>query len=272
MMKKIRPWLEQLAKRFPALRKNTLSAAAGILPVLLPCAAVLFLLCFIEALGSRYEWLKGTGEFWALVEGILVMPLAAGMITYAASAVWEHRSASLNDAAQLVRIRIKPVLITGVAAGAIMLLLRWVSSVVGSVVGILPALTGWIPLVGPAISGIAGFVLWLLALALAFVAHAAMVSGMLALTADGMSGKPQLERAIGIVWEGRSETLPELGTVFGVWIILEALAGALGLIPGMIGALAGSLVSAALYVLSMTAVSVVYLTARDRKDGMRFHS
>ena len=271
MTNKIKPWIERLSKRIPALKRHALSAAAGIMPVLLPCAAALLLMNFLEALGERYAWMQDAGAFWALVDSILVLPLAAGMITYAVSAFWEHRSFSLNDAVQLVRIRIKPVLITGIAAGAIILVFRWIGSAVSSIIGILPALLGWIPVLGAVISGVVGFVVWLLALVMEFIAHAALVCGMLALTADGMSGRPQLERTISVIWGSRDDTLCDMGLAFGVWVVFGALGWLLGLIPGVLGALAGSIISAALYALSMTAISAVYLAARDKQDGMHFH-
>lgn len=271
MMNQIKAWLQQLVRRWPELRRSTFSTALGTLQVVFPCALILYLMNFVEALGERYAWMEGAGAFWSLVDSVLVMPLAAGMITYAAAAIWEHRSAGLNDAVQLVRIRVKQVLITGVAAGVLIWLFRWVSSTVSSIIGILPALLGWIPLIGTIISGIVSFVIWLVALAMEYIAHCALVAGMLALTADGMSGRPQAERAISLIWGGRDHTLHDLALVFGGWIILGAVQWALGSLPGVLGPLVGSLLPTVLYALSTVAVSVIYLTERDRQEGMRYH-
>lgn len=272
MMKKIRPWLERLFGGIPALKKRTLSVTGGVLPVAVPCAAALLLMNLIDTMGRVYSWAEGISAFWSLVGSIVVSPLAACMITYAAANSWEGRRTGMNDAVQLARIRIRQVMITGVAAGLMVWLFHWVASAVGSLIGILPALLGWIPLLGPVISGVVAAIVWLLATLMEFAAHAALALGMLALTADGMSGRPQLERTVSVILGGKPETLNGLILAAGLWVcgmgLFELLVWAL---PA-VAELAACVVPTAVQILSMIAASVIYLTARDRLEGMRFHS
>lgn len=261
----LKSWAVRSSGYLADLTKQTLSLAMGTQEVLGVCALILFLMNAV-AIGTGAEGAN-------LLSSILVTPLAAGMMTYAVSARWEGRGARLMDAYHLVRIRFKQVVLTGIGAGLIVMLMNWFARVAYGLIGLLPALLGWIPLVGTLISGIAAVAIWLVALLMSFVAHVALVSGMLTLTADGLWGKPQLHRALTILWGGRQHTLPQLTLVLALWIVVTAVCEALNWIPlGAAGLLPGALLNAALSALSMTAVSVIYLRERDRIDGARYHA
>ncbi len=264
-VRQVRGWAIRSGGYLGDLAKQTISLALGTREVLGACALGLFLMnAAAVAAGADGATL------FSLISSILVTPLAAGMITYAASARWEGRGPSFMDAYHLVRIRFKQVLLTGVGAGLIVMLMDWFARVAYGLIGLLPALLGWIPLVGALISGVAAVAIWLVALLMELIAHIALVSGMLTLTADGMWGKMQIQRAVNILWGGKQHTLPQLTLVMGLWIVVMAVSELLSALPG--GAMAAALLRAALTALSMTAVSVIYLRERDRVDGARYHA
>ena len=91
--------------------------------------------------------------------------------------------------------------------------------------------------------------------------------GMLSLTADGVTGRAQAERALGILRGGGEDILYQLGLVFAMWIAVRGVQTLLTLMF----APAGALIYALLTTVSMAAVSAVYLQTRDRRDGMRYH-
>ncbi len=234
--------------------------------VTLPCAALLWAAYMLETACAAGN--PGAVPLMRLLVSLAATPVAAGMITYAAGASWEGRSAALADAYHLARIRIKEIAVTGLAAGAAVWLANALASVLHALIGIVPALLGWIPAIGPAITAAVAIVFWLISTAVEFFALTALALGMLSLTADGMTGRAQAERALNILRSGREDSLYGLGSVFLGWIAVQAVCALLGLAQIML--LADAL-SAVLTAAAMTAVSVVYLKERDRQDGMRYH-
>lgn len=242
----------------PVLRKT-----AG---VALPSAVLLWAAYLLETACTAYH--PGAAGLMRLIVSLAAMPLAAGMMTYAAGASWEGRSAAIADAYHLARIRIKEIAVTGLAAGAIVWLADLLTGILQLLIGIVPTVLGWIPVIGPAVTAAAAAVLWLISTAMEFIALAVLVLGMLSLTADGMTGRAQAERALNILRGGRVENLYELGALLLAWIAVQAVCAALGFAHI---APAADALSAALTVAAMTAVSVIYLKERDRQDGMRYH-
>ena len=271
MKPKLKAWFVRLGRALPGLKKQTLSVAKGTLGVLAPCALLLLAMYMLNTLCQVKAWPDGAKTLLRLLESVAVTPVTAGMITYAAGASWESRGASLIDAVHLARIRIKEIVLTGVVAGLTVLAADWIASMIYSLIGLIPALLGWIPLVGPVITAIASSVIWLLSLAMEFIAHAALVMGMLSLTADGLSGRPQIERVLNILRSGHENLLQALVLIFGLWIVAHGVYElAFWALPVGSALICDALVAAAT-ALSMTAISVVYLKERDRMDGMRFH-
>ncbi len=270
MARKIKAWLARQGRLLPALGRQVLSTARGTLDVLLPCLLVLALTATLASLQTALGWPDGLGTLLQLLQSIVILPLAAGMITYAAGARWEGRGARLADAVQLARIRFKQIVLTGLAAGLIVLFISWFASMFYSLIGLLPALLGWIPLLGPVISMLAACCVWLVALLMEFIAHVALVTGMLALTADGISGRPQVQRVIQIIVGVRENTLPELALVFGFWVIVYSLRELAAWAMPLGGVPLSGLLPALGLVISMLAVCVIYLKERDRQEGMRF--
>lgn len=258
---KLKTFCSRLFAAFPNLKKTTASVLGGTWGVTLPCAALLLIMYLLEAGNAGAEMLVG------LLMSVVVLPVAAGMITYAAGASWEGRKATIVDAYHLARIRIKEIVITGLAAGAIVLIANWLASFVYSLIGIVSALLGWLPVLGTVVTAAVGLVFWLISLAMEFFAHTALVMGMLSLTADGVTGRAQAERAVNILRGGGEGLLCELGLVFLMWIGVQGVKELLMFAP-----LIGSVLPAALTAVSMVAVSVIYLKARDRQDGMRYHA
>lgn len=270
-MNKLKAWAIRLNRMLPGLIRQVRPLVIGTLGVTGPCAALLLGMSLLETACAVFHWPSGSAALLSLIASFGVTPVAAGMITYAAGARWEGRSASIVDAYHLARIRIKQIVITGLAAGLIVMLFDWVATAAYSLIGILPALLGWIPVLGAVISGAAACVIWLIALLMEYAAHIVLVTGMLALTADGVSGRPQAERVLAVVRGGGTELLLKLLLIFGGWIVLQGLYElAVWTLPAG-AALAGGVFPAALTVLSMVAVSAVYLKERDRQDGMKFH-
>ncbi len=269
---RFRTWLARVAGYIPDLSKQTWAVAKGTMEVLSVCILALILVGVPEAVGITAGWSEGALMLLSLIGGILVTPLAAGMITYASSASWEARGARLIDAWHLARIRFRRIVLTGIVAGLIVTGMGWFASMIYSLIGLLPMLLGWIPLLGAAISAIASCVVWLVALAMEFIAHIALVVGMLTLTADGMWGRMQVTRALTIMWGGRKNTMPCLLLLLALWVAVRGLCTLLGwALPG-VGMVAGAALNALLTAVSMTAVSVIYLRERDRQEGARFRA
>lgn len=251
--------LQSLKRRTKPVLKKTVG-------VVMPCAMVLWAVYMLETACKAYN--PGAVPLMRLIVSLAVTPVAAGMMTYAAGASWEGRSAALADAYHLARIRIKEIAMTGLAAGAVVWLANALASVLHTLIGIVPALLGWIPVIGQVVTAAVAIVFWLISAAAEFFALTALTLGMLSLTADGMTGRAQAERALAILRGGREESLYGLGSVFLVWIAVQAVCALLGLahIQLIADALAAALTAAA-----VTAISVVYLKERDRQDGMRYH-
>lgn len=269
---KLKAFFRRMGRELPGLRKLTESVTRGTLGVALPCAGFMMIMYMLDAAGSRLAWPAGFMTLLSLIVSFVAAPVAAGMITYAAGASWEGRGATLVDAAHLARIRIREIVITGLVAGAGMLLINWLATTVYSIVGIVPALLGWIPLIGPVVTAVVSAVVWAISLMLEFLAHAALVMGMLPLTADGIAGRAQLDRMMNILRGGTENILCGLAAVFGLWVVVR---GAVELLPRVVplgGALICAAFTAALTVVSMVAVSVIYLKERDNQDGMRYHA
>ena len=252
------------------LKRMTVPLLGGTWSVTLPCAALLLVMDLLEtACASRNP---NASPLVGLLMSIVVLPVTAGMITYAAGASWEGRRATIVDAYHLARIRIKEIVITGLAAGAIVLIANWLTTVVYSLIGMIPALLGWLPLIGPVITAAVSVVFWLISLGMEFFAHIALVMGMLSLTADGVSGRAQAERAMRILRGGGERVVSELGAVFALWIVIQGAYELAFRFAPLSGALICDILVAALTAVSMAAVSVIYLKERDRQDGMRYHA
>lgn len=266
---KLKSFFSRMLTALPTLRKQTASVLGGTLGVTLPCAALLLVMCLLETAGASLKW--GAQPLIGLVMSIVIMPVTAGMITYAAGASWEGRRATIVDAYHLARIRIKEIVITGLAAGALVLLVNWLTGMIYSLIGIIPALLGWLPVIGPVITAAVSLIFWLISLLMEFFAHVALVMGMLSLTADGITGRAQAERALNILRGGQAQMLHGLGLVFAMWIAVYGLYELMFMFSPLSGALACDMLVAALTAVSMIAVSVIYLKERDRQDGARFH-
>ena len=267
---KLKAFFARAWAAFPNLKRLTASVLGGTWSVTLPCAALLLAMYLLETACAAGG--LGAAALVGLVMSVLVMPVTAGMITYAAGASWEGRGATIVDAYHLARIRIREIVITGLAAGAIVLLANWLATTVYSLIGIVPALLGWLPVIGPIITAAVSVVFWLISLLMEFFAHIALVMGMLSLTADGVSGRAQAERALKILRGGGADVLYELGLVFALWIAVQGVYELIFRLSPLPGALACDILVAALTAVSMTAVSVIYLKERDKQDGMRFHA
>ena len=262
---KFRAFFSRLMAALPNLKRLTASVLGGTWDVTLPCAALLLIMYLLDTVCAAND--SGAQMLVGLLMSIIVLPVAAGMITYAAGASWEGRRATIVDAYHLARIRIKEIVITGLAAGAIVLIANWLASFIYSLIGIVSALLGWLPVIGPVITAAVSLAVWLVSLAMEFVAHVVLAAGMLPLTADGVAGRAQAERALGILRSGGEDILYQLGLVFALWIAAGGVQALLTLMFAPAGALIGALLTA----VSMAAVSVIYLQARDRRDGMRYH-
>lgn len=268
----LKAYFARVGRELPSLRKLTESVTRGTLGVALPCAVLLTIVYMLETAGSRLAWPAGFMMLLSLVMSLAAAPVAAGMITYAAGASWEGRGATLVDAAHLARIRIREIVITGLVAGVGMLLVNWLAATVYSIMGIVPALLGWIPLIGSVVTAVVSAAVWLISLMLEFLAHAALVMGMLPLTADGIAGRAQLDRVTNILRGGRENALNGLAAVFGLWVIVWGAIELLLRVLPLGGALVCAVLSAALTAVSMIAISVIYLKERDKQDGMRYHA
>lgn len=262
----LKAFYPRLTAALTKLIRQTVPLLKKIMGVALPCAAILWAAYMLETACAAGN--PGAVPLMRLIVSLAALPLAAGMITYAAGASWEGRSATLTDAYQLARIRIKEIAVTGLAAGAIVWLANMLTGILQALIGIIPAVLGWIPVVGAVITAAVAVVFWLISMAAEFFALAALTMGMLSLTADGMTGRAQAERALNILRGGRENILYELGAVFIVWIAVQALCVLLGAVHI---ALIADALAAALAAAAMAAVSVVYLRERDRQDGMRYH-
>ena len=133
-------------------------------------------------------------------------------------------------------------------------------------------LLGWIPVLGSAVAGIVAGVMWLISLAMEFVVHAALVMGMIALTADGMSGRMQAERVLKILRGGWQDVSAKLAAVFAAWVVAKGIYEALYFLLPIGAPLVWCAVTALLTVGSMVAVSVIYLTRRDHMDGTSYYA
>ena len=162
---------------------------------------------------------------------------------------------------------------TEVCSPDIMVLITFLlCCLISSLIGIIPALLGRIPLLGPAVTAAVAAVFWLISMVVEFLAHAALVLGMLPLTADGIAGRAQAERALTILRGNRENILYELALVLVMWVAVHGVYALMFLISPLSGALICDLFRAGMTAVSMAAISVIYLKERDRQDGMRYHA
>ena len=267
---KLKPVWKEVYSAFPALKKRTLPVLGGTIGITAPCCALLLIAFLLETAGSLRAW--SAAGLISLLTGLAVMPLTAAMITYAAGASWEGRKVNLTDAYHLARIRIREIAITGLAAGAVVWLAGILTSLLYSLIGVVPALLGFIPVVGPIVTAAAACVIWLISTAVEFLAHTVLVMGMIALTADGITGRAQAERALAILRGGLNAVLSELALVFILWLAVQGVCALAAYLLPLGGALIFSIAEAAMTAVSMVALSAVYLRQRDRQDGARVHA
>lgn len=266
---KLKDVYSKLLAAFPNLKKLTASVLKGTSGVTLPCLLLLWAFYMLEAAGASENW--GAAPLIGLIVSLAVIPVAAGMITYAAGASWEGRNATMVDAYHLARIRIREIVITGLAAGAIVWLADLLTGMIQLLIGIVPTVLGWIPLIGPVVTAAVAIVFWLISAAAEFFAHTALVMGMLSLTADGVTGRAQAERVLKILRGGWMRMIYELGGVLILWMAVQGACELAFRFAPLSGALLFEIAAAALTTVSMVAVSVVYLQERDRQDGIKFH-
>ena len=272
MKEKIKAWFGKVIALSPELGTRTLDMLKKTAADILPCAAVLAVLYVLGTLCSALKWEEGVSMLMDLIGSIALVPVIAGMVTYLVGAKWEKRNVNWMDAVHLVRIKWKNMILTGLCAGLVGIAANWIGMMLYSLVQIVSMLLGWIPVLGSVVSGIVACILWLISLAMEFVVHAALVMGMMALTADGMNGRMQAQRVLTVLRGGWADVSAKLAAVFGAWVVVKGIYEVLySLLP--IGApLVWCAVTALLTVGSMVAVSVIYLTRRDHMDGTSYYA
>lgn len=237
--------------------------AAAPLPLGLSACALLLLPRLVTAFGP--EWLSRLAD---LLGTLALEPLFAALAAVLFAAAWRKQRCGLPEAGRAAWEKILRVLATGVCAWALSLALDLLTGLVGSVAELLNTLTDWIPGVGAVVGALTGALVWLALLAQAFIAHVLLVCAMAALMVDGLWALPQAKRALAILWGGRTDSLPALGLLFGLWIAAMALAAlALALAGGAVSGVIAALIEASLRAASTAAVMAVYLKERDRQSG-----
>lgn len=243
----------------PSLMKASAGIVREMAQMVLLCTAVLTAGGLLSQIGS-------TARLMELICLLLLTPAVCAVMTYASDASWERRHITIQDAFHLVRIRAKQIFITGAAAWLIVMLMRNIIGVLLALIGVLLsgvlALLSMIPLVGGVFAAIASAAQWLVLLLIEYICHAALTMGMLALLADGISGRAQLNRVLDVLKIGGKKMLEMLILLFGVWIVVSGAAELLALAAPA----AKIVVNALLTVCSMAAVSVIYLRQRDGVD------
>ncbi len=243
----------------PSLARASASVLRESIQIVLPCAAVLLLFEVLQGFESAAPLIE-------LVKLLLVLPAVCAATIYAADASWERRSVTLRDAVHLVRIRIKQVLITGAAAWLIVMaahgLLNMALTLIVMLLGSIFALLSMIPIIGVVFTVIGVAAQWLVALFVDYACHVALTMGMLALIADGISGKPQLDRVMNVMKNGGKKLWEAFILLFGVWVVIGGAGALLTLAVPMMD----SVITALLTVCSTAAVSVIYLREREGVD------
>ena len=238
-------------------------AAAAPLPLALYAAALVLPAALAMRLGP--EWLSRLGDLFGT---LALTPLFAALAAFTLAAAWRRQPCPPGEAVKAVWSRILRALATGVCAWALSMALDLITGLVRSICGLLDTLTDWIPGVGAAVGFLTGALVWLVVQAQAFIGLVILVYAMAALTVDGLWALPQAKRALAILWGGRTDSLPELALLFGLWAAVKALMALVGSLTG--GAVAGAclaLVEAGLTTLCTTALMAIYLRERDRQDG-----
>ena len=242
---------------------SLLRAAAGIVremgQMVILCAAALTMCGLAAQIGS-------VSTLMNLFSLLLLTPAVCAVMTYASDASWERRHITIQDVFHLVRIRAKQIFITGAAAWLIITLAK---SIIGMLLMVISVLLGgvfallcMIPVLGSIVAAIAAAVQWMIMLLTEYACHVALTVGMMALLADGISGRAQLDRAMEVLRMGGRKLIELLIMLFGVWIAVGGIAELLGLVAPA----AKIVVNSLLTVCSMAAVSVIYLRQRDGVD------
>ena len=271
-MKRIKAWFMKMGRLMPGISRRTGDVLLRIAPMLLPCGLLLTGWYMLEAMSSVYKWQEGAALLIELIGSVVLVPTVAGIVTYLTGARWEKRNVNQMDAFHLVRIKFKDILITGLAAGLIGMAVNWLGMMLYSLIQMVSVLLSWIPWIGAVIAGIVACTLWLISLAMEFIVHAALVMGMAALTADGVSGQTQLRQVLGVLRGGWSDATAGLAAIFGLWIVVKGVYEALIYLCPTGAVLAWCAVLAMLVLCSMTAVCVIYLMRRDRKNGTSYYA
>lgn len=247
-----------------------LSASAH---VIAPLFAVLMLLPRLGwAWGTAGGWESGAqmAKFFSLLSGALLDPLFLAGCAYSLAARWEHRPFDLSSAFIAVKVRIGRVLLTGVVVWAVMMGLDMLLDLVRLLLQATQSLLGWIPLAGVVVSGVVTILLLLIANSLSFLGEAALICALLALLGDGLWGAAQTKQALRILWGGRTDVWPAMTTLFLLWLVGGAVMSACALLPW--GAYATGAIEALRLLLLAGGMASVYLTERDRQDGVRLHA
>jgi len=265
-------WFKGMCRKLPQLLKTTASMTLGSLETALVCLLLLAALCMLNTAQVVRSWHSEVGLLLQLSGSIIIMPVAACMMTYAVGACWERRRVSLIDAAHLVRIRIRELLLTALAVGAVGMGVNWLGTLLSSLIEGLALLT-WIPVFGHIVAGSIAATLWLIALAMEYVVHVVLTAGMAALTADGLSGRAQAARVLDVLRGGWKNMRDELTLIFGMWIAVRATFELLSYFgASFYTLLSWDVANALMIVISTAAVSVTYLQQRDCQDGTSYYA
>lgn len=254
--------------------KRAVPLLRAVAPVLLPLWALLALLPgLLGAWGGAGAWSSGPQmrSFLSLLSGALLEPLFFAACAYALAARWEQRSFDLTSTCVAIRARIGRVLLTGVCVWLVIWGVEMLSGLLHSLLLLVDSLLGWMPLVGTLIAWLATALLFTVSSALAFLSETMLIAALLALLGDGFWASAQARQVLRIFWGGRTDLWPGLTGAFAAWLAVDILLALCGL-ASVAGAYAGACLEALRLILLAGVVGAMYLTERDRQDGVHLHA
>ena len=221
----------------------------------------------LPQLGLRLgpAWLARLSD---LVGTLALTPVFVALALTVLAAAWRRQRCAPAEAVKGLREKLWRVLATGLCVWAGSLALNLPVNLIRWATGLLTTLTGWIPGVGAVVGALSAALVWLTLQTQAFIAHVALVYGLVALVLDGLWALPQAKRALTLLWGGRTDSLPGLALLFILWIAVRALCALLGaLMGGAAAALLTALLETCLIALSTAATAAICLRERDRQSG-----
>ncbi len=213
--------------------------------------------------------------FISLAESFFTSPVLYALMAFVLYGRIENTPRTIQQSVASLSGRWGSVLLTNLAIVLVLFFLTRLVSMAFLLLTMVTALVAWIPVVGWIINALTSLVGLLLSTVLEVLQLVALTYAMLGLIGDGYRGRHLWDRALGLFWGGRTDSLPAVGGLCALWMIVltATTIASTALISLGMGTEWANMISALVHVLlvpySASVMAGVYFAERDRVDGIR---